>query len=62
MIKDNLILSIIHELKTAVGNKEKDVSRALITDLYAHGRLQGSLDGLEEALGIIDRVLTEGEE
>jgi hypothetical protein len=54
---DKLILQVIHEIKLTVAAREKEVSRAAVSDLYSHGRLQGGLDGLDEALSIIDKVL-----
>lgn len=54
---DSLISAVIHELKGRIADREKDISRAIITDLYTHGRLQGSLDGLDESLSVIEAIL-----
>jgi hypothetical protein len=51
------ILTFISKAKIAIREKEVDISHAHITDLYSHGRLQGAIDGLEEALKILDLVL-----
>jgi len=56
-ITDNVLLAVIHAIKFTISEREKDLARARIEDLYDHGRLQGSVDGLDEALSIIDRVL-----
>ena len=54
---DSIILKVVHEIKVTIASRESEISRAAITDLYSHGRLQGGLDGLDEALSIIDKVL-----
>lgn len=54
---DSLILMVVHELKVRIAQREKDISRAAITDLYNHGRLQGGLDGLDESLSVIEDIL-----
>lgn len=54
---DSLILAVVHELKIRIAKREKDISRSIVTDLYNHGRLQGSLDGLDESLSIIEEIL-----
>ena len=56
-ITDELLLKVVHELKKEIAAREKDVARASISDIYIHGRLQGSIDGLDDALRIIDTVV-----
>lgn len=59
---DKFLLEYISRVKQHIREREVDSSRAKIEDLYAHGRLQGSLDGLEEALAVLDEVLTSSED
>lgn len=54
---DSLILAVVHELKIRIAEREKDISRTIVADLYTHGRLQGSLDGLDESMSIIEAIL-----
>lgn len=62
MITDKFILKFVHELKIRISEREKDAARAKIEDLYLHGRLQGSIDGLEEALSALTALIEEVEE
>ena len=57
MITDKFILKFVHEMKTRIANREKDIARARIDDLYSHARLQGSLDGLDESLQTLNALL-----
>lgn len=57
MITDKFILGFVHAVKTKISEREKDVARAKIENLYDHARLQGSIDGLEEALNVLDEVI-----
>lgn len=54
---DSLILKIVHELKNKISQREKEIARAMTSDSYTRGRHQGSLDGLDESLAIIEAVL-----
>jgi len=56
-ISDDLLLRVVHELKKEIAAREKETARASISDIYAHGRAQGSIDGLDDALSIIDKVI-----
>jgi len=58
---DSLVLKIVHLIKSEISIREKETSRAKITDFPSHARLQGSLDGLDEALKLIEKAL-EGED
>jgi hypothetical protein len=45
-------------LKKLVAEREKEIARAIVSDSYTHGRLQGNLDGLDESLSVIDSILS----
>jgi hypothetical protein len=55
---DQVVLIIVHELKKLVAEREKEIARAIVSDSYTHGRLQGNLDGLDESLSVIDSILS----
>lgn len=57
MITDKFIVKFVHEIKNRISEREKDVARARIDDLYSHGRIQGSIDGLEEALNVLTETI-----
>lgn len=59
---DSRLLEFVARLKSRVNEITFDAARANIDNLYKHGRLQGSLDGLQEALQILDKVLLEDSE
>ena len=61
IITDRFILKFVHVLKERIADREKDCARAAISDLYAHARLQGGLDGLDEALIVLNDLLEDVE-
>jgi hypothetical protein len=58
MPNDSDVLAIIHAIKSEIAVCEKETARAKISDLYAHGRLQGKIDGLESSIALIDLILS----
>lgn len=59
MTHDKFINSYISSVKDEIQKLKDDMSRAVFTDLYSVGKIQGRIDGLKSSLQILEEAYAE---
>ena len=62
MISDKFILGYISNLKRAIEDAKNDHAKAVYTDLYTVGKVQGLIDGFVQSLQILEASIEDADQ